>query len=1307
MTVFKIFIHGMTDTSNLVFRSDVSTALTGYGDSILSPKLKRETNKADSFEFIILPINNFYNSFEKKKTFVYLTRDDKCIFRGRVSDVKTDIYKQRTISCEGDLAFLADSVQPPNKKSETTQAGSTKKKKHRVYYSNNGGISYTSEDKNTLKMTPEAYFRKCIDVHNGQMPSSDKKFTVGSVTVTDKGKSEYFERTSYQDTSSVISSDLLSVYGGVLRTRYENGQAYIDWLDAYTETNSQQINFGVNMIDLDQEPPTDEYWTVLLPTGEENCTIESVNNDENGAASKFLKNQDAIAQYGYIVHHHSFNNAKKPSELLAKAQKYMSTHCKLFPNNLIVKAIDLQLIGESSDPLELGDKIQVVSTPHGLNTTMACIAMELDIFNPENNSYTIGTILPPDKEKKKEPISEKQKNSHHSSSRGIANNANAISGLQNDVNVNANNINVNAENIAVNALNIAVNAENIAVVAKNIAIAADTIDIKAQQITKTFTDETGTLSGTIEESAAGIKSTFSDNTTGLSSYFSQEAGKIVSEVKDTKTDVYTKITQTETSITREFNNKIYGENGLTYDYQRKITETAAGTIDEMYATLYGVDENGNPINPDDPNATPLGFYKRVRDEAVDHSVDSFHKELYGEGGTSTNPKSGSVFDAVYTKTATYSREYFQAQLYGSGDNDSVNNPGSNTILRAVYNHSAAEWKNELWGSNGSKDNPDEGSILYGTRQEIGAKVSKGDVEAGFKVTANGVKLFGKEISLEGWVKVDKLSAVNGDIANLVNGNTTASYILATKMKVASGNFYLGDSNNTSGKLYYHGTEYYGLTVSMPGVTGSFTALGLTYSNGSYQTSFNLNHSHSCTTNDSDGTITLGGAVAAGSGGSFKIADTKAYKDGVSAATNSVTITSVNKDPDASVEYDSDRNKYTVPLKAVASNLNSKTAKYTFFATAAYNAGSSAGQASVTISSLGRQQKTGGEPYDDTYTASSKKYTIHATAKASNGATLNQNIELVATEAYNGGYNAGNTDGVNSVTITSLYKDSAASVTYDSTNNKYTIPLKAVASNSASRTGTYTFLATDAYNTGYTTGNTDGVNSVTITSIGREPAESGVRADVYNPSTKKINVYTQAVASNGAKKNQHFLVSGNEPYNAGASSVTITSLTCTGEGDYDPTLGGLPITISGTASNLAESSETVYISASSAYNAGSSAGYQDGYQTVGVNFVGRDPTKSDKYTASSHAMTVYLKATAQNGNEKTDAIDVSCYTAYQDGKTDGYDDGYGDGAKSIRPADVTIEKVTVFATGKASVRLTVNGYTANKSVDAENVTDNHT
>lgn len=56
-------------------------------------------------------------------------------------------------------------------------------------------------------------------------------------------------------------------------------------------------------------------------------------------------------------------------------------------------------------------------------------------------------------------------------------------------------------------------------------------------------------------------------------------------------------------------------------------------------------------------------------------------------------------------------------------------------------------------------------------------------------------------------------------------------------------------------------------------------------------SLNLNHSHAVTVNDTDGTVTLGAAVTTEEAGNFKIADTKAYKDGVSAAIASVSLSS--------------------------------------------------------------------------------------------------------------------------------------------------------------------------------------------------------------------------------------------------------------------------------------------------------------------------------------------------------------------------------------------------------------------------------
>ena len=715
-SVFKIYLHGISD-SNMIWRSDEAPDEMN-GDLILSPKLKKEINKADGFDFMILPSSFHYDSFEKKKTILFLTRDNKCIFRGRVSEVKTDIFKQRTINCEGDLAFLADTIQSPNKKTDTEDAGSTEKKKRETLYYGFDGSSSTSDSK--LEMTAENYFRGLIGEHNVQANGYGKGFEIGTLNVPSRFDSEKFERTSYQNTSSIISSDLLSVYGGVLRTRYENNTAYIDWLEDYTTTSEQSIRFGLNMIEMDQEPPSDDVWSVLLPVGEDNVTIADVNG-----GSIYLENSDAITKYGYIVHCHQFNNVKKASDLKRKAEQYLMIHGLIFPDNLIVKAIDLQLIGESNDPLELGEKIKVVSEPHNVDITMSCIAMELDIFNPENNSYTIGTIMPPDKEKRQDSLSSKQSESSSRHSKGIGDNANKIGKLNEDINVNANNINVNAKNIAVNALNIAVNAENIAIVAKNIAIAADTIDIKAREITAAFGEETEELHGYIQASADGIKTSFTNNITGLSSYISQTAGEISAGVQNATGTLSSKITLTEQNLTTEFNKKLYGPSqdgtgGLVADYSSKIQTSATTLTSNFNMTLYG--EGGSY---DNPTGGLVKDYRSTIEQTSQTLTSNFNATIYGEGGTPENPTAGGIihdYESKITQSATEIQTSVSNKLYGQ--NGTAENPTGGIVqeyrssITQVSGEIRTEVKKTLFGANGTQSNPETGSVMSEIKQML-------------------------------------------------------------------------------------------------------------------------------------------------------------------------------------------------------------------------------------------------------------------------------------------------------------------------------------------------------------------------------------------------------------------------------------------------------------------------------------------------------------------------------------------------------------------------------------------------------------
>ena len=108
-------------------------------------KVKVELNKAGSFDFTIYKANNRYSDIKKKKSIVTIYNEDRRLFRGRVLNVKKGFYNQLQVTCEGELAFLLDSMVRP--------------------YEFKGRV--------------EEYFRFLVESHNTQMYDEARKFKIG------------------------------------------------------------------------------------------------------------------------------------------------------------------------------------------------------------------------------------------------------------------------------------------------------------------------------------------------------------------------------------------------------------------------------------------------------------------------------------------------------------------------------------------------------------------------------------------------------------------------------------------------------------------------------------------------------------------------------------------------------------------------------------------------------------------------------------------------------------------------------------------------------------------------------------------------------------------------------------------------------------------------------------------------------------------------------------------------------------------------------------------------------------------------
>ena len=80
---------------------------------VYQPRLEMELNKTGSFTFSIDTDHPYYSVIHRMKSIITVYQDDYLLFRGRVLEDELGFHNERQVSCEGELAFLLDSIQRP------------------------------------------------------------------------------------------------------------------------------------------------------------------------------------------------------------------------------------------------------------------------------------------------------------------------------------------------------------------------------------------------------------------------------------------------------------------------------------------------------------------------------------------------------------------------------------------------------------------------------------------------------------------------------------------------------------------------------------------------------------------------------------------------------------------------------------------------------------------------------------------------------------------------------------------------------------------------------------------------------------------------------------------------------------------------------------------------------------------------------------------------------------------------------------------------------------------------------------------
>lgn len=316
--MYKIYIVNTPYVKDriLIYDDDV------YDESLRlsDPKLHLEVNSAGTLEFSITPDNVGYDKLVPMKTQFIVMRSDspekngtrqrnEIIWFGRALTIDTDIYKVKSIHCEGGLSYLNDVVYRDN--SEGTFWNATQPVGVMLYSTWNdiqdnvhhklrsydvSGYVYAHTTEGSFEL-PKAPLRIPGVVFEANDQYKTKYWGLEPIISNDQETQNFFfdqaslSQTNYASTSGILNPDdmtaldlvtgLLDAAGGyywvsLVETDAPNGLDRIYGMQLHLartlkEPNenyqSQTIRFGENLTDYTENEDGSSFWTAVHPYG--------------------------------------------------------------------------------------------------------------------------------------------------------------------------------------------------------------------------------------------------------------------------------------------------------------------------------------------------------------------------------------------------------------------------------------------------------------------------------------------------------------------------------------------------------------------------------------------------------------------------------------------------------------------------------------------------------------------------------------------------------------------------------------------------------------------------------------------------------------------------------------------------------------------------------------------------------------------------------------------------------------------------------------------------------------------------------
>lgn len=350
---------------------------------LVNPMVKLEVNTVGEGSFTIYKTHPHFDKLKKLKSVVEVSDENGVIFRGRATGDTVDFDHGMAVDLEGAMAFFNDSVVRP-----FLFPSDFLEDADYIAAAQNGNVI--------------AFFLGwLIDNHNSQVQDEQKKMKLGRVAVTDPNNYITRSNIDYASTWETLKGKLFdSSLGGYLCIRYEEDGNYIDYLSEFTETNSQRIEFGENLLDLKSETVSSEAFSAVIPLGAAGLTIAGLAdgdiNDDLVKSGDTIYSRKAVAEYGWIyapTAKTTWEDVTNDTNLRTKGAEWLANGGALPLNAIEVTAVDLHFTDKQVESLRIYKNVEVYSGPHDLDEVFPLSKLEIDLLNPQNTKIQVGKTM--------------------------------------------------------------------------------------------------------------------------------------------------------------------------------------------------------------------------------------------------------------------------------------------------------------------------------------------------------------------------------------------------------------------------------------------------------------------------------------------------------------------------------------------------------------------------------------------------------------------------------------------------------------------------------------------------------------------------------------------------------------------------------------------------------------------------------------------------------------------------------------------------------------------------------------------------